>query len=646
MGFSDRTLALITRCLASLAPPPETTPSEWAEKHIYIPAGNAIPGPIRFHNAPHQREPLNLIANPDCFRITLDWSAQVGKTQVLLCAQGFWIGQDPYPQMMMQPSQPDLKKWLASKFDRMVDQSETLKNLIAKPRGREGINNQIMKSYPGGDMTFAWAGSPTTQRGVSAPKIVCDEPDGYERSSEGHPVSLIWERSKTYGDLRTLMEACTPTFKGSSYIENAYEQGDMRQYWVPCPHCGDHQVLVWSNVKWAKEFEGQLYWGDDAPEGAEHRPETAVYTCNSCGVHWEEHERISAIRNAEKNGGGWRAQKPFRGHASFHINEIYSLFGPLSGMATSFLAKKASGDLQTFVNTALAETYEEQGEKADAHALMDRCEKYAAPVPKGGLVLTAGVDMQTDRLEVEVVAWGVGEESWSIDYHIFWGDPLDGDVWDQLQDYLEGTWTHESGVELRVETTCVDTGGTGGYTQCAYDWLRGKASKRIFGIKGGSKGWGQPVVGKISRAQSGKGARRCDLFPIGVNDAKLIIMSRLNHGTIGPGYCHFPEGREREYFDQLTAEQLVVKYSKGRPLREWKPTRPRNEALDCRVYAYAAMRIVRPDFALRDRQINGEAEIAPLDDGDTAVENGEETQTAPARTPPKRKRRKSSWALK
>ena len=137
-----------------------------------IPAGNAVPGLIRFDNAPYQREPLDMIADPECYRITLDWAAQVGKTQVCLCAQAYWIAQDPFPQMMMQPSQSDLKKWMASKFDRMVDHSDVLKNLIAKPRGREGINNQIMKSYPGGDLTFAWAGSPTTQRGVSAPKIV------------------------------------------------------------------------------------------------------------------------------------------------------------------------------------------------------------------------------------------------------------------------------------------------------------------------------------------------------------------------------------------------------------------------------------------------------------------------------------------
>lgn len=634
MTFSTTTMDVIAQSLATLAPPPDLRPSEWAEKNVYIPAGNAVPGLIRFDNAPYQREPLNMIADPECYRITLDWAAQVGKTQVCLCAQAYWIAQDPFPQMMMQPSQSDLKKWMASKFDRMVDHSDVLKNLIAKPRGREGINNQIMKSYPGGDLTFAWAGSPTTQRGVSAPKIVCDEPDGYERSSEGHPVSLIWERSKTYGDQRTLMEACTPTFKGSSYIENAYEQGDMRQFWVPCPHCDEPQVLSWEFVKWDKDEDG------------EHLSDTALYCCCHCGVLWDDVERVAAIRNAEENGGGWRARKPWRGHASYHINEIYSTFGRLRDLVVSFLAKKSSGDLQTFVNTSLAETYEEQGEKADAHILMDRCEDYNAPVPRDGLVLTAGVDMQQDRLEVEVVAWGHGEESWSIDYQIFWGDPLDGDVWDQLEQYLEKPWEHESGVELRIETTCVDTGGTGGYTQSAYDWLRGKSKKRIFGIKGGSKGWGQPVVGKISRAQSGRGARKVDLFPLGVNDAKVTIMSRLNHSKVGPGYCHFPKDREQEYFEQLTAEQLVLKYSKGRPIREWKQTRPRNEALDCRVYSYAAMRIVRPDFALRDKQINGDAEIAPLE------KETPQAETAPVvnPTPKPRKKRKAikggGWALK
>ena len=174
-----------------LRPPPDLTPAEWAETNIKIPLGNAIPGYIRFDNAPYQREPLDLFADPSVERITLMWGAQLGKTQLINCAIGFFIEHDPSSQLMMQPSQGDLHTWLETKLNPMVDANPVLNDRIAKPRSREGVNNQAMKSYPGGFLMFAWAGSPRTMRGRSAPKIYCDEVDGYEYTAEGHPVNPV-----------------------------------------------------------------------------------------------------------------------------------------------------------------------------------------------------------------------------------------------------------------------------------------------------------------------------------------------------------------------------------------------------------------------------------------------------------------------
>jgi len=275
-----------------LQPPPNLKPSEWAEQNIRIPIGNAVPGLIRFDHAPYQREPLDMTANPFCNRITLMWSAQVGKTTLALCAQAFKIGQDPQSQIMMQPSQGDLGTWLETKFNPLVASNDELERLIAKPRGREGVNNQRMKSYPGGFLMFSWSGSAKTMRGRSAPFIVCDEVDGYDKSTEGHPVSLLWQRAATFGDRRKLLEISTPTIKGASWIESAFEAGDRRYFHVPCPHCGDSQTLRWSNVIW--------------DEG---KPDTAKYACNSCGVLWNDGERIAAIRKGE-----WVATDEFTGH--------------------------------------------------------------------------------------------------------------------------------------------------------------------------------------------------------------------------------------------------------------------------------------------------------------------------------------------
>lgn len=571
---------LIRRAKNSLRPPPNLKPSDWAERNVKIPVGNAVPGYIRFDNAPYQRLPLDLMADPDCERITLQWAAQVGKTQLALCGQAYHIAMRPMSQMMMQPSEGDLQVWLSSKFDPMVAANESLQRVIAKPRGRNGVNNTKMKSYPGGFLMFAWAGSPRTMRGRSAPFIVADEVDGYDRVSEGHPVGLLWQRSATFGDDRKLVEISTPTIKGQSYIEAAFQAGDQRYFFVPCPGCGVRQVLSWMQVTWD---------GKDNPK-ADQYPDTAVYVCQGCGMCWNDGDRKVAIRNGE-----WVAQKPFRGHASFHLSELYSTFRTLRAIVKSYLEKIETNDLQTFVNVSLAQTWEEQGEQADADTLEKRCEEYRVDVPMGGVVLTAGVDMQGDRLEVEIVAWGFGEESWSIDYVVLWGDPTLGEVWEDLEDLLSRTYQHESGNVLTIQAACVDTGGTGGMTQSAYDWLRGKTGRRIFGTKG-IPGWGKPIVAAPSRKQSGKNVRKIDLFQVGADEAKLAVMRRLTVKQPGPGYCHFPSDRGSEYFKQLTAERLITRYVKGFPVREWHKMRERNEALDCRVLATAALKIMNPTF--------------------------------------------------
>jgi len=512
-------------------PPPDLKPSEWAEQNIRIPIGNAVPGLIRFDHAPYQREPLDMTADPECQRITLMWGAQVGKTMLALCAQAYKIGQDPQSQIMMQPSQGDLATWLETKFNPLVESNQEIQELIAKPRGREGVNNQRMKSYPGGFLMFSWSGSPKTMRGRSAPFVVCDETDGYDKNQEGHPVSLLWQRAATFGDRRKLLEISTPPIKNASWIESAFEQGDQRRFWVPCPDCGERQPLRWSNVSWR----------EDAPE-------TAEYACNHCGSLWNDAQRIAAIRK-----GSWRAENEFRGHASYHLNELYSCFRKLGDIAQSFIEKKRSGDLQTFVNVSL-------------------------------VVAVAGVDVQDDRLEVEIVGVGRDEETWSLEYFTLPGDPNSAQVWGDLDAVLFASYRTNDGRELGVRATCIDTGGHN--TQVTYKYVKARESRRVFGIKGVG-GEGRPLVGRPSRNNIGK----IRLFAVGADTAKELVYGRLRITEPGPGYCHFPKNRDSEYFEQLTAEQLVTRYVRGHAKRQWVKKRRRNEALDVRCYAMAALYI-------------------------------------------------------
>ena len=551
-----------TRSLVHFAPPPTYSPSEWAEKNVHIPIGNAVPGLIKFDHAPYQREPLDLTNDPSIQRITLQWGAQVGKTMLALCAQAYKIAQDPQSQLMMQPSQGDLTTWLETKFNPLVEANEQLAEIIATPRARDGVNNQRMKSYPGGFIMFSWSGSPKTMRGRSAPFIVCDEIDAYDKTTEGHPVSLLWQRAATFGDQRKLLEISTPTLKNTSFIERSFEDGDQRYFFVDCPHCQSSQRLVWSNVQWEED-----------------KPETAKYLCHDCGALWDDGERISAIRR-----GRWEATSSSRGHASFHLNELYSCFRKLGDIAESFLERKRTGDLQTFVNVTLAETWEEQGDGIDGHILSDRVEQFPSKWPESVLVAVAGVDVQDDRLELEILGIGRDEETWSLSYIILRGDPTSPQVWADLDEILFAEYETEDGRKMSIRGTAIDTGY---HTQTVYKYVKSRSGQRVFAVKGVA-GEAKALVGRPSRNNSGK----INLFPVGVDTAKELVYARLRIEDAGPGFCHFPDDRPEEYFHQLTAEQLVVRYVRGHARRVWKQTRPRNEALDCRVYAIACYHIL------------------------------------------------------
>lgn len=590
------------RAALNLIPPPNILPSVWAEQNVQIPVGNAKPGPIRFDNAPYQRGMINVIKERGILRISYKMAAQTGKTTVQQCITGYFIDHEPRSQIFAQASQGDMQTFLETKLRPMLEANPKISAKMAKPRGRNGVNNSRIISYIGGWLMFSWAGSPKTARGRSAPVTQADEVDGMPPTAEGDFVELLAQRGATFGDDRLDIRSSTPTVKGASRIDVAYEEGDQRRFYVACPHCEHAQFFKWSNVTWSGRKSSDI---DSAEEdiGQDHLPETAGYACEACGAVWNDGERVAAIRQAESLGHGWKASKPFRGHASFHGPEMLSTFRRLREIVQSYLDKLALGDLQSFVNVSLAETWEEKGEKADPTGLMARAETYRAEAPAGVLYITAGVDMQMDRLECEVVGWGIGEESWSLGYHVLWGDPLQADVWEDLTELLETTYQHESGAILPINAACMDTGGTSGMTQAAYDYAKGKTGRRLFAIKGVS-GWGKPIVEKPQRKQSGKRTRKVDLFLVGVDEAKLVVMRRLAatvgapaEVTGGPGYCHSPADRDGDWYKQLTAEKLVTRYVKGQPVREWhKPDRARNEGLDCRVYALAALKVMNPSF--------------------------------------------------
>lgn len=573
-------ISALKRGLRFLEPPKELKPSEFAEENLRIPTGNAIPGPVRFKNAPHQIEPLNLIDDPECYRITLMWGAQTGKTQTALMAMAYFIGHKPKNMMAMQASKSDMNKYLNGKFDPMVESTPLIKERVAKPRGREGVNNQEMKTYPGGSLTLAWAGSPKTARGVSAGIIFPDETDGYERTAEGHQVGLLWQRAATFGDDKLLFETSTPTLASTSYIEPAFEGGDKRRWHINCPDCDHSQFLKWSQVSWLKSEDGT------------HLPETAKYACEGCGSLLDDKARVEALQQ-----GKWIAESPFRGHASFHLPEIASCFVKLKDVVQSFLDKKALGDLQTFTNVSLAETWKEKSQKSDPDKLYARREYYAAEVPAKAVFVSCAIDTQDDRFEIQWEGHGDEQENWKLKYQVVRGNLNDSEVWERLDSALDKQFEHESGAMLSTSSIVMDTGGS--FTQAVYDYVK-RSRHSIYAIKGSSNRDAN-LVSPPSRNNLGG----IDLYSLGVHKLKKQVFQRSNIDKPGPGYVHFPvsDDFELDYFKMYTAEELKVKMVKGHKQDEWVKIRARNEAFDLSVYNLAAVIIYRPDFDYCVKQI-------------------------------------------
>lgn len=562
--------------------------SQWADRFRQLSSeASAEPGGWDTSRAEYQRGIMDACAS-GLSSVVIMSSAQIGKTEILNNILGYYIDYQPCSILVVQPNLQAAQMWSKERLAPMIRDTPALRQKVSDVKARDSSNTILQKQFPGGYVAATGAESPAGLCSRPVRVLLMDEVDRYPDSAgtEGDPVDLATARTKNFWN-RLIIATSTPTVKGFSRIEKAFLESDQSYYFIPCPRCGEAHVLKWGNI----------VWGERTP--AKGDPRKAVFQCPHCSGFFSNGEKNAAVRIAPNVGAGWRATAPFTGKPGFHIWEAYSPWRELWQIVESFLAAKGDPQrLKTWVNTTLGETWEDAGEVVHDHELQERCETYAAPVPARALYLTAGVDTQPDRLEVEVVAWGKGEESWSIDHHVIYGDPdikegTPGSPWDTLTDYVRRVWQHESGAEVSVSHTMIDSGGHN--TTAVYEYCKRHKGDRIYPIKG--KGGDLPIVGGRQRTKTGKSVRPVDLFIVGVDNGKHAVMNRLRIKDPGPGYCHFPQGRDPEWFRQLTSEKLVTSYKKGRPSRKWElQSGRRNEALDCRVYAYAAFLVGAPQL--------------------------------------------------
>ena len=578
-----------------MRPDPDLTVSEWADAHRMLSSrASAEPGQYRTSRTPYLREIMDVLSpNHPAQRISFMKAAQVGATEAGNNWIGFVIHHAPGPMLAVLPTVEMAKRTSRGRIDPLIADSPALRNRVQPARSRDAGNSMLSKEFPGGILVLTGANSATGLRSMPARYIFLDEVDAYPASSdeEGDPVTLAEARTTTFSHRRKVFMVSTPTIRGLSRIEREFEASDQRRYFVPCPHCGHMQWLKFERLRWDK---GQ--------------PDTAAYTCEACETPIPEHHKTQMLERGE-----WRATAISADPHSigFHLSALYSPLGWKSWaqIARDWLAAQGSEEmLRAARNTLLGETWVESGDAPEWQRLAERREAFGTQIPAGGLFLTAGVDVQKDRIEVDVWAWGRGLESWLVDHIVIAGGPDDPACWEKLTALLGRTWACTNGAVMVIGKLAIDTG----YESAAvYAWARAQGFDQVAPVKG-LEGFNRatPVSGPtfVDATIGGKRLRRgARLWSVATATFKTETYRFLRlerpsdeDRALGvfnaPGTVHLPDWIDTEWLKQLVAEQLVtVRNKRGYAHPEWQKMRERNEALDCRVYARAAAWIMGAD---------------------------------------------------
>lgn len=573
----------------AVRPRPLLHVSEWADAHrVLTSKSSALAGRWKTDRTPYLREIMNdLSATSTVQRVVMRFAAQLGKTEVGLNWIGYVMSHAPGPMLVVVPTLEVRKRWKKQRLDPLLAETPILRDLLGSLRMRDASNSEDFIDFPGGMLVLAGANSPASLASMPIRYVLCDEVDRFpwEVGQEGDPLGLIEERTKTFVRRKILLVS-TPTIDGASRIDAEFEASDQREYHVPCPHCGEFQVLRWQH--------------DDGRLGLAYLEDTGqvAYVCSACGSLIDERHKTQMLER-----GRWVPRFPGRPVHGYSLSGLYSPLG--MGFSWSEIWaqwKNSQGDsakVKRFFNTTLGLAWREEGESLEELSLLSLRDDYPEKLPV--LARTAFVDVQKDRLEMTVVDWGAEEEAWVFDHIILPGDTAMDAVWDDLADEIDG---------LGIDALGIDAGFNAPQVHAFVSQRRwAYATKGMSGMQRAI------VEDARTRAQRLRKRRKGGtvVHPIGVDSAKALIYARIkqslvNAGKGGPGCIHWPRkpAFDEEYFLQVAAEKLVAKYRGTRPVQEWVQIRPRNEALDCLVGNLAVLRLGVDLSGRAARAANGE----------------------------------------
>lgn len=580
-----------------LRPVKITTISDWADEFRYLSRrSSAEPGRWRTDRTPHLREIMNELS---LFRpskkVVIKKAAQMGCTEAAINALGFHIFSDPSSFLMLLPTEQLAKKIAQSKFETMVDSSPELSKLVGRTAenplsGKEEKNSEtiLQKDFLNGTIYFGSAASPNSLTSISAKILVMDECDRYRMdvSGEGDPIALAANRCAAMSRHKIILLS-TPTIAGESLIENEFAESDQRYFFIPCPSCDHYQRLELKNFRY--EMEERTKTAADA-----------WFECQECGDRIEENKKSWFLQRGE-----YRSTAP-GAFPGFHISQFYSPPGwrgwrEIATIYNRATTKQDNSLIKAFYNTTLGEAWVEPTSRPAWENIMhSNTGRQPGFAPAGVLIVTAGIDVQADRLECSLLGHSQSGQTHVIDHQVFSGDTSSTAPWSQLEGYLKKPVPSEvENVNIPISMACVDTGYR---TTHVYAFIRKfLPGRKVIAVKGRDDlivPIGRPTKLDSSTTRTSATDRRgIELFPIGVSVLKERIYSDIlarpdpETGEYPPNFIFFPE-LPPEYFRQLTAEESRVTYRKGKEVRTWSKVYTNNECLDCFVYGLSAYYIL------------------------------------------------------
>jgi phage terminase large subunit GpA-like protein len=573
----QRDVDLVRELLTVLEPPTHLSLSEWADEYRVLSSeSSAEAGAWVTAKAPYERDIMDAISNPFVPRVVVQKGAQLGITDAaILNAIAYFIDTDPCPILVVQPTIEMAEAFSTDRLQPMIRDTPRIRDKVADPRSRDSQNTLRRKSFNGGYVAMGGANSPASLSGRPVRVVLLDDVDRYPLSAgtEGNPLQLAIARTSAFWNRKAVIVS-SPGTKGASHIENEMMLSTCEHWYLPCPQCGEYQVLMFERI----DFD------------------TLTHSCFSCNERAPKYRWLAGK-------GQFRAHRPFddRGNKvlvrGFYVSGLYNPWVEWDILRDEFVRASranAEGDvelLKAFRNTRLGLLHEDQGTKVDIDLFKVRREVYDCEVPDGVVVLTAGVDVGERQLNYEIVGWCKGRESFGIEYGILDGDPREPDVWELLDDAVfHRTFETSNGQKMRVRRMCVDSNYASDFVY-AYTKPR---QPRCVSVRG-EGGLGKPFIKGAGTLTKGNRAR---LYTLGVDTGKEEIVNRLRVNEVGAGFWHFPKfadnepcrGYDEEFFKGLTAESRITKSKYGFKTYIWsKRLSQRNEPFDCRNYALAGL---------------------------------------------------------